>query len=277
MNDKRNTMLSVVGKICLLILVATLALLAYRIYQDALQRKTGERMRDAILSAAAETLVDPTAPPDEALEIEANPVCAEAYAQNSDFIAALQAGEDTVLYVVQGEDNDFYMNHDFYGNYSQAGSAFLDCRCSLEPRDTHFLIHGHNMRNGAVFGDLDSFRKLDYLKKNSVFTFAMMYETEYYVPYAILDISSNEDSKYYFKPTEWNFDTEAAFAEFIEEMRARSFFDIPVELRADDALLTLSTCSYNYDNGRLLVACRRLRTNETPEEMRALMQQASTR
>lgn len=273
MSSKKDTLLSIIGKICLLILIVTLALLAYRIYQDVYQRKTGDKMRDAILSASAETLVDPTLPP----EVEANPLCVEAYAENPDFVAALQAGVDTVLYVVQGEDNDYYMDHDFYGKYSQAGAAFVDCRCSVDPRDTHLIIHGHNMRNGAIFGDLDNFRTLSYLKNNAVFSFTMMYETEYYVPYAVLDISSTETNAHYFDPTEWNFDTEEAFDEFVNGMISRSFFDIPVEINADDALLTLSTCSYSYDNGRLLIACRRLRDDETPEEMQALMQQAAKR
>lgn len=273
MSSKKDTLLNIIGKICLLILIVTLALLAYRIYQDVYQRKTGDKMRDAILSASAETLVDPTLPP----EIEANPICLDAYEENPDFVAALQAGVDTVLYVVQGEDNDYYMDHDFYGKYSQAGSAFVDCQCSLEPRDTHLIIHGHNMRNGAIFGDLDYFRTLSYLKNNAVFTFAMMFETECYVPYAVLDISCTETNAHFFDPMEWNFDTEEAFDEFVNEMISRSYFDIPVEVNCDDALLTLSTCSYNYDNGRLLIACRRLRADETPEDMQSLLQKTTAR
>ena len=47
------------------------------------------------------------------------------------------------------------------------GTAFLDEGNSIYPLDEHVLIHGHNMRDGSVFGDLDNFRDLEFLQENS--------------------------------------------------------------------------------------------------------------
>ena len=47
---------------------------------------------------------------------------------------------------------------------------------------------------------------------------------------------------------------------------------MPVEVEYGDQLLTLVTCSYNDDDGRYIVALRKLREGETEEEMRALME-----
>ena len=271
---KRSTIviLNIVRKLCLLAFIAAACMLVWQIYCDVQQLNTEQKIRDAIRSACAEEL--PTVPPEVPMQ-EPNPICAEALALNEDFIATLEAGEDIALYVVQGEDNSYYMNHDFFGNSSDAGTAFLDCRCSLEPRDTHHIIHGHNMRNGAVFGNLDKFRDVEYLKQYPIITYTTLYETEYYVPYAVLDISAQKSNEHYYKVTEWNFDTDEELAAFVYGLKSRSFFEIPVGVESGDALLTLSTCSYGYDNGRLLITCRRLRADETPEEMALLMQEST--
>ena len=47
---------------------------------------------------------------------------------------------------------------------------------------------------------------------------------------------------------------------------ARSLYSIPVDVRADDALLTLSTC---LDDDRLVILARRLRDGETEAGLRA--------
>ena len=57
-------------------------------------------------------------------------------------------------------------------------------------------------------------------------------------------------------------------------MRGRSVFDVPVAVEYGDQLLTLVTCSYNDDDGRYIVALRKLREGETEEEIRALMAEA---
>ena len=56
-----------------------------------------------------------------------------------------------------------------------------------------------------------------------------------------------------------------------------SLYDEPVDVQAGDHLLSLVTCSYSHENGRLTVACRKLRDGETVEDVTALMQQATKR
>ena len=43
-----------------------------------------------------------------------------------------------------------------------------------------------------------------------------------------------------------------------------------VDGHEDDELIVLITCSYNFINSRHLLFCRRLRADETPEQMQAL-------
>lgn len=59
--------------------------------------------------------------------------------------------------IMQGEDNSEYLNKNPYGEYSLAGSIFMDFRCDSEFLDDYTLIYGHHMSGGYMFGALDDF------------------------------------------------------------------------------------------------------------------------
>ena len=59
--------------------------------------------------------------------------------------------------IMQGEDNNKYLNTDPYGEYSLAGSIFLDSRNAKDFSDSFSLVYGHHMSNYLMFGALDRF------------------------------------------------------------------------------------------------------------------------
>ena len=71
-----------------------------------------------------------------------------------------------------------------------------------------------------------------------------------------------------------NFDDEQAMLDFVASLKDFSYFDIPVETTQEDQLLSLVTCSYFQDNGRLLVVGRALREGESAEDAAALVAQS---
>ena len=195
---------------------------------------------------------------------ELQPAFQELYARNSDLIGWIQMG-DCVDYPVLWKDNSFYMDHDFYGQYSQAGSIFLDVRNSPDLSDSAMLIYGHNMRSGEMFGDLDRYRDGDYLREYPMITLQSAWESEprKYVLISLFDASMNKDDPSYIRIVRTSFEDDADKEAFIEEMRSRSMYEIPVDANADDQLLTLVTCSYSHPNGRFLLFARQLREDET--------------
>ena len=68
--------------------------------------------------------------------------------------------------VMQGEDNNEYLNKDPYGDYSLGGSIFLDSRNSSDFSDGYSLIYGHPMEGGSMFGELHSFMEEDFFRKH---------------------------------------------------------------------------------------------------------------
>ncbi len=74
--------------------------------------------------------------------------------------------------VMQGADNEEYLNRDPSGEYSIAGSLFLDCRNSPEFEDDYNLIYGHHMSAGRMFGALDQYQDGEYFKSHRTGTLA---------------------------------------------------------------------------------------------------------
>ena len=197
---------------------------------------------------------------------------AELLRYNPDTVGFLTIGETVDLPVVQREnDNEYSLTHAYSGEEAREGALFLDGANRLS--DENLIVYGHNMRNGTMFGELSSFGEREFLLKNAVVRFDTLYENALYVPFAMFEASMDENDGHYFDVRQIVFD-ETSFELFVLKLRGRSVFDVPVAVEYGDQLLTLVTCSYNDDDGRYIVALRKLREGETEEEMRALMAEA---
>lgn len=193
----------------------------------------------------------------------------ETHAQNQDLVGWLKVADQVDEPILQADNNDFYMVRNFSKADDEAGALFLDERNHLIPSDQHLLIYGHNMKSGAMFGKLASYRDLNYLMAHPTFTFQSVYDAEptTYVIVAALDASMDVGNKDYLKIRRPNFDDEADALAYIESLKGFSYFDIPVEWDETDSMMSLVTCSYLQDNGRFLIIGRALREGETVESV----------
>ena len=209
-----------------------LCLLAAFLCLTALIWETATWIQGRRANSAMRELYDPAA---HAEEVQPNPDFLPLLEANGETVGWLQTGETMNFAIVQ-RDNEYYLNHNFFGEYTQEGTAFLDEGSCILPRDEHLLIHGHNMRNGAVFGELDSYRSLEYLQKHPVVTFNSLYEDGQYVPFAVLDISAEPGNANFFDMQIFDFASDEDFDAFVSSARERSYFEIPVDVRRGDAL-----------------------------------------
>ena len=225
----------------------------------------------------AQVVDEPLPTPNEntiVLSLPTEPPPQESFAEllryNPDTVGYLTIGEIVDLPVVQREnDNEYYLTHAYSGEEAREGALFLDGANRLS--DENLIVYGHNMRNGTMFGELSSFGEREFLRENAVVRFDTLYENALYVPFAMFEASMDENDGHYFDVRQIVFD-ETSFELFVLKLRSRSVFDVPVEVEYGDQLLTLVTCSYNDDDGRYIVALRKLREGETEEEIRALME-----
>ena len=191
----------------------------------------------------------------------------EAIENNPDVVARLTYGNDYSLYITKGSDNVYYLDHDYQKNSSWTGAPFMDYRNSLSPRDTNLMIHGHNMKNNTIFSNLINFYKEDFTRSYPIVKYETATDCEYYVIFAVTDVEVDPDTSTYFKITEWNFDTDEAYNNYVNYFIDHARQQLGVKVEPGDELLTLSTCNYIGVDGRLLICCRKLHDDETPESI----------
>ncbi len=222
-------------------------------------RKQGEAANERMRSLFPEALAESEIP-------QVQDSFSDLLEVNPDTVGWLKVGQNIRTAVTQ-RDNLYYLTHNFFGGKSAEGMAFMDEGCSIWPADTHLLIHGHNMKNGTVFGTLDDFRQAEYLKNYPLIEFGTIYENKKYVIFAVFDISSEPDNGEFMNVQQYRFDTDDKYMDFVNSAKKRSIFEIPIDVNAGENLISLATCSYGYENGRLIIMGRELRNEETIESV----------
>ena len=149
------------------------------------------------------------------------------------------------------QNGDFYLKHDFDGNYTDYGLPFLDERCSLSTSD-NLIVYGHHMNDGSMFSELLNYADEDYCAAHSEVVLETENGVEIYQVAAVLRVAGS------YAPGEWSvFDqiniSAGAFNILVENLVERRLYDTGQELVFGDRLLTLVTCEYSQRNGRLAV------------------------
>ena len=196
---------------------------------------------------------------------------------NADVIGWLEVGDNISTPIVY-RDNEYYLDHDFYGEESASGTVFADVRNENWDTDPYVIFYGHNMKNDTMFGTLDGFQKLDYFIENTHVDFYSVYNNEVLelVPFAVVDASMEKEHSTYlrlrcfssFRDPENLTEAQA----FIDEVTSRSMYEIPgLEATTEDRIFALVTCSYELPDARFIVFCRQLREGETHEQLEQLI------
>ncbi len=82
------------------------------------------------------------------------------YRINPDLVCILSIPSLGIDYpVVQGTDNEKYLNYTFEGKRNPAGCLFMDCENNSNFSDNNTYIYGHNMKDGSMFGSLKQMAK----------------------------------------------------------------------------------------------------------------------
>lgn len=149
------------------------------------------------------------------VEEEDGPGFDELREVNPDIIGWITVDGTNVDYpVLQGANNMEYMSKDIYGEFSLAGSIFLDIRNNRDFNDNYSLIYGHNMANHLMFGDLSMFKDKKFFTENTTATLLVPGESREQQVAAILQISAGTEE--IFEPNMWKDDL-AGLAEFLEQ------------------------------------------------------------
>ena len=204
---------------------------------------------------------------------DALPEMEALYRDNRDLTGWLRMEGILDLPVVY-KDNSYYLTRDFYKKKSASGTLFLDENHPFREDAQNLLLHGHNMKDGTMFGRLVQYEtNLQFLKNNPFIQYSTLWKKEQYVIFAVLHVSLDVKSEDFFNYfTHHTFSSDAQFENYVRALQNRSVFSIPVDVDPSDALLTLSTC---LDEDRLVIVARRVRNGESKSDLRHLVQLAA--
>lgn len=168
---------------------------------------------------------------------------------NKDTIGWLTVNNTNIDYpVVQSNNNDYYLQKDFYNNKNRHGWIFMDYRNSIEDLDDNTIIYGHNLANQKMFGTLRYASNASWYKKtnNQIITFNTLNQNMKWQIFSVYKVPVTND--YLIA----NFTNNEEKIEFFKMLKDRSIYDFNQFIDENTKILTLSTCS-NGSKERLVV------------------------
>ncbi len=180
--------------------------------------------------------------------------------KNKGLIGWIKIDDTNINYpVLQAEDNEYYLDHNINQEYDVNGSIFMDKDCDVLKPSTNFILYGHHMNNGMMFGKLDSYQKESYFKEHPYIYFDTIYEKGIYEVMYVFRSRVYKETEIVFKYYQFiDANSEKEFDSYMEEMASLSLYDTGVTAKYGDQLLTLSTCDYQEKDGRFVVVAKKI-------------------
>ena len=179
------------------------------------------------------------------------------YKKNPNFAGWITIDGTSIDYPVMKSrtgNGEYYLNHNFSQEEDRNGTLFMDDDCDIVKPSENWIIYGHNMKSGNMFGTLDNYKSESFCKEHKYIKFDTIYETGVYQVMFAFQSHVYTEAEIAFKY--YQFIDPASEAEFnsgMQQMRDASYYDTGVDAVYGDRLLILSTCDYDESNGRFVV------------------------
>ncbi len=203
----------------------------------------------------------------------------EYYETNNDFVGWIRIdgithsnGDPWIDYpVVQGDDNEYYIDKNFEGKSSKKGCIYADFKVPITGLDMadNVTLYGHSNKDGSFFRHVLDYMSLDTVEDAYIINFDTRWEEAQYVVVScfLTGIYESQDDIplfEYFKCR--NLDTIEDYNYFYDNIMLRNYYTTGVECEFGDQFLTLSTCAYVFSDSRFVVVARKLREGEDPAQ-----------
>lgn len=281
MKNSKEILSAVLAAAAALCMIAAIILTIQRFTDTMQTRNTMDELRvsaeplDPEISSSPEEPPEPTPVPESSPEPEKTPEPTpspvvnpylDSFLANDDMAAWLQVPGTDIDYPVMWtpRDEEYYLRRGFDGSRNQNGCLILDTDSCLDPLTTNLIIHGHNMRSGAMFGTLEDYADETYCREHSSI---ILYTEDCQRNYEIVAVFRSQVYKK--SDTVFKFykffqaDTQEEFDDFYENIKALSLYDTGVTAEFGDRFITLTTCSYHVEQGRFVVVAKEVESGDT--------------
>lgn len=236
-----------------ILLIGIMLISSYFIYKNMQEDKEQEEIFEEL-----KNIVTTNETNEEKEQQEDNVNLNKLYKINNDIVGWLKIENTNINYpVMQTKDRpDYYLRKNFYKEYSVFGTPYIDENCDIE-NGNNLIIYGHHINGNKMFGELENYKNEEYYNKHKFIKFYTLNEKAEYEIISVFKttVYNDKDFKYY---QYYNLEDEREFETFINKCKELSLYDTQKIAKYGDKLLTLSTCDYSQNNGRLVVVARKI-------------------
>ena len=257
LKSQKDILLVLISLFIIIFIISTVIVI-FELSNKYKNKKENAELKNMIIDAEPEIQLN-----NEPIITERMQKIIELKNENPDIIGWLEIEDSNISYpILQTTNNDFYMKHNYKKEYSKDGALFLDKDYDWNLPSTNLLIYGHNnIGSTEMFAGLMKYKNEDYYKTHKIIRFTTDKEDAQY------EILSVFLSKVYYKSEKnvfryyyfINAETEKEFNEYVNNSKKASLYDTGVTAEYGDTLMTLSTCSYHTEDGRLAVVAKKIK------------------
>ena len=170
---------------------------------------------------------------------------------NADVIGWFLIPGTTISYpLLQGTDNEYYLNYTWDNRESFVGSIFMDHTANPGLSDFNTIIYGHNLGDSHMFSTLTKFKSQSYYQSHPYF---YIVNAQGIFRYQIIASYKAAADSTVFRIRFAGPDSKQAY---LDQVMQHSVIDTGITPTADDRIVTLSTCVRGEANNRWIVQAR---------------------
>lgn len=139
--------------------------------------------------------------------------------------------------LLDADDNSYYLTHSYDRQWSSYGSIFLEQDNAADLMDSHIILYGHNMKNGAMFGSLADYKEQGYADSHNIIKIALPGAERTYRVFSAY--TAHVDSHTYEKTA----GESGVYQRMIGHMKSNSIIQTDITPKFGEQILTLSTCT----------------------------------
>ncbi len=243
MKNKKRILLKLITILMAVVFIVALGNILAKLYEYEKSKQNYEQLKQEHVQ-----VIEP--PAEEEEPREAAPIAVDfekLLKENQDIVGWIYCEGTIINYpVVQAADNDYYLRRGLDGKYDVCGTVFMDYRCDANLTHRNTIIYGHNMRNHTMFSVLEQYKKQSFYEDHPVIWYLTPhgdYKIELFAGYV-----APADARIYSV-----FDSYEKMVEQSERAIEKSTFQSPIDPGKAEQIITLSTCSYEFEEARYIL------------------------
>lgn len=173
---------------------------------------------------------------------------------NSEVVGWIRVENTNIDYpMVQAADNEKYLRLTISGEWNNAGSIFVDYRVAQPFASQNTIIHGHNQRNNMMFHELVNYADEGYFNSHQrVLIYTPDGTCSTYQVFAFY--KSPKRSVTY----DCSYASTGEYQAYLDYIADTSWYHNGTVVTTDDRIITLSTCSNEWDDTRYVVHAKKI-------------------